>query len=259
MNRITKPTTTSTRGERRSGSCSGPSDVRLPGVRYFEERSPGEGVRAGAGVAALRRARAVAERRVGVPALAARRRARRLRRSRLRRQRLGPAPGAVALAAARLRRARVHERALSVPGRSAVRARREPDGRLPVSRSTCRPTGRRRRGAALRGRRLVLRASGSTASTSGRRAGSRLPAEFDVGELLRPGDENVLAVRVHQWSSGLLPRGPGHVVAVGDLPRRDAARAARRARSTTSSCTPTTTTSRAPGGCGSTCRASTRA
>jgi beta-galactosidase len=32
--------------------------------------------------------------------------------------------------------------------------------------------------------------------------GSRLPAEFDVGELLRPGEENVLAVRVHQWSSG---------------------------------------------------------
>ena len=32
------------------------------------------------------------------------------------------------------------------------------------------------------------------------RAG-RLPAEFDVGELLRTGDENLLAVRVHQWSS----------------------------------------------------------
>ena len=32
--------------------------------------------------------------------------------------------------------------------------------------------------------------------------GSRLPAEFDVGWLLRPGEENVLAVRVHQWSSG---------------------------------------------------------
>ena len=45
-------------------------------------------------------------------------------------------------------------------------------------------------------------ASGSTATTSGRRAGSRLPAEFDVGQLLRPGDDNVLAVRVHQWSSG---------------------------------------------------------
>ena len=32
--------------------------------------------------------------------------------------------------------------------------------------------------------------------------GSRLPAEFDVGPLLRPGEENVLAVRVHQWSAG---------------------------------------------------------
>jgi beta-galactosidase len=32
--------------------------------------------------------------------------------------------------------------------------------------------------------------------------GSRLPAEFPVGELLRRGEENVLAVRVHQWSSG---------------------------------------------------------
>ncbi|MFU8855147.1 glycoside hydrolase family 2 TIM barrel-domain containing protein [Micromonospora sp. SL1-18] len=32
--------------------------------------------------------------------------------------------------------------------------------------------------------------------------GSRLPAEFDVTGVLRPGAENVLAVRVHQWSSG---------------------------------------------------------
>ena len=48
----------------------------------------------------------------------------------------------------------------------------------------------------------MLRACGSTATTWGRRAGSRLPAEFDVGALLRPGAENVLAVRVHQWSSG---------------------------------------------------------
>ena len=32
--------------------------------------------------------------------------------------------------------------------------------------------------------------------------GSRLPSEFDVGELLRPGEENVLAVRVQQWSAG---------------------------------------------------------
>ena len=32
--------------------------------------------------------------------------------------------------------------------------------------------------------------------------GSRLPAEFDVGPHLRAGEENVLAVRVQQWSEG---------------------------------------------------------
>ncbi len=32
--------------------------------------------------------------------------------------------------------------------------------------------------------------------------GSRLPTEFDVGEIVRPGQDNVLAVRVHQWSAG---------------------------------------------------------
>ena len=32
--------------------------------------------------------------------------------------------------------------------------------------------------------------------------GSRLPTEFDVTEVLRPGEDNVLAVRVHQWSAG---------------------------------------------------------
>jgi len=32
--------------------------------------------------------------------------------------------------------------------------------------------------------------------------GSRVPAEFDVTAVLRPGAENVLAVRVHQWSAG---------------------------------------------------------
>ncbi|MFI5914118.1 glycoside hydrolase family 2 TIM barrel-domain containing protein [Dactylosporangium sp. NPDC051541] len=32
--------------------------------------------------------------------------------------------------------------------------------------------------------------------------GSRLPAEFDVTGVLRPGEPNVLAVRVHQWSAG---------------------------------------------------------
>ncbi|HTJ37966.1 MAG TPA: glycoside hydrolase family 2 TIM barrel-domain containing protein [Dactylosporangium sp.] len=32
--------------------------------------------------------------------------------------------------------------------------------------------------------------------------GSRLPAEFDATAALRPGERNVLAVRVHQWSAG---------------------------------------------------------
>jgi beta-galactosidase len=36
----------------------------------------------------------------------------------------------------------------------------------------------------------------------GRAMGSRLPSEFEVGEPLRPGEENVLAVRVSQWSAG---------------------------------------------------------
>ncbi|MEV4604279.1 glycoside hydrolase family 2 TIM barrel-domain containing protein [Amycolatopsis sp. NPDC049253] len=32
--------------------------------------------------------------------------------------------------------------------------------------------------------------------------GSRVPVEFDVSAVLRPGQRNVLAVRVHQWSAG---------------------------------------------------------
>ncbi|MFJ1914740.1 glycoside hydrolase family 2 TIM barrel-domain containing protein [Streptomyces sp. NPDC088147] len=36
----------------------------------------------------------------------------------------------------------------------------------------------------------------------GSAGGSRLPSEFAVGHLLRPGTENVLAVQVHQWSAG---------------------------------------------------------
>ena len=65
----------------------------------------------------------------------------------------------------------------------------------------CRPDWAGARGAALRGRRLVLPRRGSTATTSGRRAGSRLPSEFDVGGCCGRAS-NVLAVRVHQWSSG---------------------------------------------------------
>jgi beta-galactosidase len=71
--------------------------------------------------------------------------------------------------------------------------------------------------------------------------GSRLPAEFDVGPLLRPGEENVLAVRVHQWSAGSYLEDQDMWWLSGIFRERDAARAAA-ARSTTCSCTPTTTT-----------------
>ena len=72
--------------------------------------------------------------------------------------------------------------------------------------------------------------------------GSRLPAEFDVGALLRPGAENVLAVRVHQWSSGSYLEDQDMWWLSGIFRDVDAAARGRRARSTTSSCTPTTTT-----------------
>ncbi len=45
----------------------------------------------------------------------------------------------------------------------------------------------------------------------------RLPWEFDVGELLRPGQENVLAVRVHQWSSGSYLEGAWQAGLLGDV------------------------------------------
>ncbi|SEF18548.1 glycoside hydrolase family 2 TIM barrel-domain containing protein [Jiangella alba] len=60
------------------------------------------------------------------------------------------------------------------------------------------------------GQRAVLRFDGVdsffTAWLNGQRlgyaTGSRLPSEFDVTAHLRPGADNVLAVRVHQWSAG---------------------------------------------------------
>lgn len=59
------------------------------------------------------------------------------------------------------------------------------------------------------GARAVLRFEGVDSAArvwlngaeAGRTVGSRLPAELDVTDLLRPDAENVLAVRVHQWSS----------------------------------------------------------
>src|SRR3954447_3592467 len=76
------------------------------------------------------------------------------------------------------------------------------------------PTGDHRRTftvpAAWSGVRAVLRFEGVDSCLRawlngvelGVSMGSRLPTEFDVGEILRPGEDNVLAVRVHQWSAG---------------------------------------------------------
>ncbi len=71
--------------------------------------------------------------------------------------------------------------------------------------------------------------------------GSRLPYEFDVGPVLRPGP-NVLAVRVHRWSSGTYLEDQDMWWLPGDLPRGRAAGTAARRRSTTSSYERTTTT-----------------
>ena len=62
----------------------------------------------------------------------------------------------------------------------------------------------------LAGSRAVLRFEGVDSalkvwvngSAVGTSVGSRLPVEFDVTDLLADDGENVLAVRVHQWSSG---------------------------------------------------------
>ena len=138
---------------------------------------------------------------------------------------MGPAAGAVALAAARLRRARVHQRALPVPGRAAVRARREPDRRLPAAVRRCPRTSRGRRVLRFEGVDSCARVwvNGDYVGTS---RGSRLPAEFAVGALLRRGRRERARGARAPVVLGLLPRGPGHVVAVGDLPRRVADRAA---------------------------------
>ena len=86
--------------------------------------------------------------------------------------------------------------------------------------------------AAARTRSCASRAStracgrGSTASSSATATGSRLPTEFEVGRAAAPGrGERPRGARAPVVGR-LLPRGPGHVVAVGDLPRRHAARAA---------------------------------
>jgi hypothetical protein len=76
------------------------------------------------------------------------------------------------------------------------------------------PTGSYRRHffvpEAWSGRRLILRFEGVDSAFEvhvngeyvGFSKGSRIPAEFDVTEHVRPGEENLLAVRVWQWSDG---------------------------------------------------------
>ena len=152
-----------------------------------------------------------------------------------------------------LRRAGLHQRRLSLPGRPAARARREPDRRPPARRSTCRRTGpARRRRAALRRRRLVPRV---VAQRRGARLVEGQPAAGRVrrrprccgpaGERAR-GPRAPVVGRLATWRTRTCGGCPGI------FRERDAARTARRARSTTSSSTPTTTTRPARARCGST-------
>ena len=175
---------------------------RYPAMRYFEERSPGEGCprRApGPGWSATRPAGF--ERRVGVPVRRAGRRPDRLRRRGVRRLAAGrssPCPRTGSCTATARRRTPTP---LPVPGRPAARARREPDRRPPAR---VRPAGRTGRAGA--------RCCASTGWTRARvwlngeelGDGEGQPAAAPSSrsaQLLRR-RRNVLAVRVHQWSSG---------------------------------------------------------
>jgi beta-galactosidase len=76
------------------------------------------------------------------------------------------------------------------------------------------PTGSYRRTVAVpadwAGERIVLRFEGVDSCFAvwvnghevGTAQGSRLPSEFDVTDVVRPGADNLVAVRVHQWSAG---------------------------------------------------------
>jgi beta-galactosidase len=76
------------------------------------------------------------------------------------------------------------------------------------------PTGSYRRTVAVpagwAGERIVLRFEGVDSCFAvwvnghevGTAQGSRLPSEFDVTEVVRAGTDNLVAVRVHQWSAG---------------------------------------------------------
>ena len=137
---------------------------------------------------AFRRSVAVAGRRLGVPPLPACGRPAGLRRAGVRRRGLGPAAGAGALAAARPRRAGLHQHA---PTRSRSTRRASPTRTRPATTgatSAC-PTDWPATGGRCCASRASTRArgSGSTGWSSAYSTGSRLPTEFDVtGALLRP-------------------------------------------------------------------------
>ena len=153
--------------------------------RYYEDPSPGTGRGPRAGVPALGRARRCRSTATGRSA-----------------SRSGPTRRSTSSRAdfddARLGRgcpcrrtgsctatARRPTRTSSTPSRSTRRAcptRTRPattGARFDAARRT---GATRRRGAALRGRRLLPAGRGSTARSSGTSKGSRLPAEFDVGD-----------------------------------------------------------------------------
>ncbi len=165
----------------------------------------------------------VAGRAVAVPLVeAARRSPDGLLPARLRRGQVGDDPGALQLADAGLRPADLHEHHLSVaagPARPARRARGRQPGRVVPHdvhrpRRLGRPPGR----AALRRRRLrVLRLGQRPARRISRRQPNPCRVRHhdapDAG--FQPPGRRGLSLQRRR-----LPRGPGHVAHVGDLPRR---------------------------------------
>ena len=121
-----------------------------------------------------------------------------------------------------LRPALVHQRPVPVPDRPAARPGREPDGRLPADLRRTPDWDVATRAAALRRRRV--RVPGGAQRRGGRgRQGQ--PARPGVRRHRAPGPR---AQRARRAGAPVvvdeLPRGPGQVVAAGDLPRRHAAR-----------------------------------
>ena len=132
-------------------------------------------------------------------------------------------PGAVELADARVRTAHLHEHHLSLAAGSEGAAAGA-GGQTTRSGRTAR---RSRVPAAWAGRQVLLHFDGVDSAfyvwVNGTKVGynedSRTPAEFDITPHLQPGRQPArgggLPVQRRR-----LPRGPGHVAHVGDLPRR---------------------------------------